>query len=443
MSRYVGKKMHRCRSVRGAPYTGWVDWSLQALGFGSISNSGAAHASPNTHRCISHHHKDDSDTVDTVILGGGCVGLAIARHLLLNKPPHCHKDVLLVDKNPSFGQETSSRNSEVVHAGLYYPPDSLKARLCVAGKHMLYRYCESNNIWYNKCGKIVVASSREDVDTLEIMYSTALKNGVDDVKMVTPEQVAQDFQEPGVSCVAALHSPSSGVVDSHGYMACLENDIISYGGMVAYNTLVVGGSMVQHAMHPQFVLSMIDTVTGEETTVSASRVINSCGLWATKVSLSILPSEYHSRIPKTTFVKGNYVIPKQKMCFSQNQLVYPVPSHDGGLGVHLTIDRNRSIRFGPDVEWLPDKITDPDDLEYAVDPQRVHAFEEALGRYTKHPITPGSLEPSYSGVRPKVVNAGDFVIDTHGIPGFVGLYGIESPGLTASLAIAQETAQRV
>lgn len=378
--------------------------------------------------------------VETVVVGAGVVGLAISRYLA----KHCDQDVLVVDQRPSFGMETSSRNSEVVHAGLYYAVDSLKAALCVKGRDMLYDYCASHGVAFEKCGKLIVASEDEDVETLEKIGQIAELNGLVDLEPLTESQV--HTMEPHVRCRAAFFSPSSGIVDSHGLMSSLERDIVSNGGTVAYNTMICGGEIGGS----EKVLNMEDVQSGETTKVIAKNVVNSAGLWARKVSMG-LKGISKEEIPRIAFVRGNYFSLKEGLArgpkFSKKYLVYPVPSNDGGLGIHATIDLSHSaIRFGPDVEWI-DTIDDPDKLEYKVDPGRSVQFENALKRYCTH-VEPGCLEPSYSGIRPKVVHDDgqkypDFVIKDHGIPGLECLYGIESPGLTSCLALGEYVGQRL
>lgn len=389
----------------------------------------------------SNRYQSTECSVDTVVIGGGCVGLAIARQLSLTD----HQgSVLLLEKNQSFGQETSSRNSEVVHAGLYYSPGSLKAQLCVKGRHALYRYCDENNVEYSKCGKLLVATTEKEVSFLHDIHRAALENGVDDLEKVSREDVSTRFGESGVVCTEALFSPSSGVVDSHGLMSSMARDIVSNGGMISYNTKVVGGILHTDKVSktPTHMLKVQDSNSGSVTHVSCRHVVNSAGLWARQVSMGLLSESYENIIPKISFVKGNYFIPTNRGDFeniSRRHLIYPVPSDDGGLGVHATVDvHQQDLRFGPDTEWL-DGIEDPEMLDYDVDPGREDQFKMAVGKYCR---LQGNqrLKPAYSGIRPKArsrtMDTYDFVIESHGIPGFVGLYGIESPGLTSCLALA-------
>lgn len=387
-----------------------------------------------------YHSGADTYNVDTVVIGGGCVGLAIARHLSLMRSD----GVLLVEKNETFGQETSSRNSEVIHAGLYYSPGSLKSQFCVEGNRKMYKYCEENNVQYSKCGKLIVATTEAEVSVLRDIYRVALRNGVDDIERLTGQDVHSRFGEHGILCTEALFSPSSGVVDSHGFMSRMVGDIESNGAMIAYNTRVVGGTLDKDSLHGKqmHLLEMEDVNTGSITKISCRNVVNSAGLWARKVSLGLLGNSYENKIPQISFVKGNYFTPLKRDDFdkiSRKHLIYPIPSH-GGLGVHATIDvEQKSLRFGPDTEWLGD-IHDPDILGYDVNPDRAEQFMHAIGKYYSL-RGDESLEPAYSGIRPKArvdsTNTYDFAIHSHDIPGFVALYGIESPGLTSCLAMAE------
>ena len=346
---------------------------------------------------------DSTSVVDTVVIGGGCVGLAIARQLSLTH----QGGVLLVEKNQSFGQETSSRNSEVVHAGLYYSPGSLKAKLCVEGRRALYRYCDENNVEYSKCGKLLVATTGKEVSSLRDIHRVALENGVDDLEIVSRVDVSTRFGEAGVLCTEALFSPSSGVVDSHGFMSSMARDITSHGGMISYNTRVIGGTLHTDTVSgtPTHVLDMEDSHSGSVTRVSCRHVVNSAGLWARQVSMRLLGESYENVIPRISFVKGNYFIPDKTGDFdaiSRKHLIYPVPSEDGGLGVHATVDVHQQyLRFGPDTEWLDDMDDDPDNLKYEVDPGREDHFRRAIATYCR---LQGNerLKPAYSGIRPKV-----------------------------------------
>ena len=393
-----------------------------------------------------HHNNNPIEVdVETIVVGGGVLGLAVARHLLTfsetRQKQKGSSSVVLVEAAETFGSETSSRNSEVVHAGLYYPKGSLKAEMCVRGKKMLYSYCQEKHVKYNKIGKLLVAPGENDVCVLREIEKKANENGVNDLVRVDKKGVKS--LEPEVECQAAVLSPSSGIVDSHGLMAALETDIISEGGIVAYNSKVVGGHVSDQVKR----LHVRDVGSGNVTEITARNLVLCGGLWSQKIASSLkgLSQQY---IPESHLVKGSYFGLKAGSKGPKfEHLVYPVPSGDGGLGVHATVDLSGSLRFGPDVEWLESK--DPDEVDYKVDPQRAALFEIALRKYC--PALPSaSLEPSYSGVRPKVVQPGskygDFVISTcgqHGIRGLVCTYGIDSPGLTSCLALAEYISNRL
>ena len=397
---------------------------------------------------------DQSDDRDVVVIGGGVVGLAVARAFA-----HREQRVLVLEAQSTFGLGTSGRNSEVIHAGIYYPPSSLKARLCVRGKRLLYEYLEANasRIPYRKCGKLLVACSSAELGVLEALYENARKNGVELTK-VTPEEVADVRGEHNVRCVAGLWSPSSGILDVQEYMRSLVRDIEDLGGEIRYNARVIGGSLngaahvdgtVVHtartgrALHHALLVE--DTVTKITRTIRARCVVNAAGLYARPVSLSLGIDPRDA--PRIRFAKGNYFEPASESSFaklSKNQLVYPIPV-EGGLGIHATIDVRGGLRFGPDVEFLTNIDTDTvnsiDSVDYSVDKGRQKSFQEAIRKY----YIDGDdvrLRPAYAGLRPKAVDhnnkaINDFVITIHR-PRFIALYGIESPGLTASLAIAEE-----
>lgn len=367
------------------------------------------------------------DRVDCLVIGAGVVGLAVARRLAQGG-----RDVLVVDRAEGIGTETSSRNSEVIHAGIYYPEGSLKARLCVAGKHALYEYCESRDVPHQRCGKLIVATSEGQVEVLGDLIGKAARNGVDDLEWMAPDQIA--LREPAVRCVAALCSPSTGTIDSHAFMLALQTDAEADGALFAFHSAVVGGAAEERGIR-------LDIADGTEVsagafTLIADTVINSAGLGAVGIAEAIegLPP---SSVPAMRLAKGNYYTLAGRSPF--NGLIYPVPE-PGGLGVHVTVDLGGSARFGPDVEWI-------DAIDYEVDPGRADAFYAAVRRYWPN-LPDRSLQPGYSGIRPKLHGPGeaaaDFVIQgpgEHGVDGLVNLYGIESPGLTASLAIADEVSR--
>ena len=357
------------------------------------------------------------DKIDCMVIGAGVVGLAVARRLA-----QAGREVLVLEAHPAIGMETSSRNSEVIHAGLYYAGGSLKASLCVEGREALYDYCAARGIAHQRCGKLVVATSAAQHERLAAIAAQAHANGCAEVAMIS----AADAQamEPALRCTAALHSPMTGVIDSHGYMLSLQGDAERDGAVFAFNTRVRSGA----ALDDGIVLQVGDDA--DPYALHAGTVVNCAGLWASRIASAIGGLDAAS-IPRTWFAKGNYYSLAGRAPFSR--LVYPVPE-PGGLGVHLTLDLGGQARFGPDVEWLEDE-----QIDYLVDPARAERFYAEIRAYW--PALPDhALQPAYAGIRPKISGpgapAGDFVFATHGSAHYLGLYGIESPGLTASLAIA-------
>ncbi len=378
------------------------------------------------------HSKADFDMpdrldTDAVVIGAGVVGLACARALALRG-----HDVLVIEALDSFGTGTSSRNSEVIHAGLHYPPGSLKARLCVAGKHLLYEYCAARGIAHRRCEKLIVATSDAQTAHLESIREVARANAVRDLSLLTAAQAIE--LEPELRCVAALRSPSTGIVDSHAFMLSLLADLESHGGHVIFRSPLLSATVTSEGIELH--------VGGQEpATVVASLVVNAAGLNASDIARRI-DGLRPDTIPDTRYCKGNYFGLEGRAPFSR--LVYPVPEA-AGLGVHLTLDLGGQARFGPDTEWLT--ATDPESIDYAVDPERGSAFHAEIRRYWPG-LRDGSLSPAYSGVRPKIFVAGaavgDFMISgpsAHGVPRLVNLFGIESPGLTSSLALADAVVQ--
>jgi L-2-hydroxyglutarate oxidase LhgO len=370
-------------------------------------------------------HGGDTDTVtamlDFLVIGAGVVGLAIARRLA-----RAGGDVVIVDAGSAIGTETSSRNSEVIHAGIYYPTGSLKARLCVSGRQALYRYCAMRGVPHRQCGKLLVATDEEQRTALQTLSEKALANGVDDLQVLSVG--AAQSLEPALHCVAALLSPSTGIVDSQQLMLSYLGDAENAGATLSLRTPVVRGA--RKGDYWQVGLG------GEEPDdISVRTVVNAAGLAASSVSraLGLAPD----RVPTTHFAKGNYfTLQGGKPPFSR--LIYPIPE-PGGLGVHVTLDLGGRTRFGPDVEWV-------DKIDYTVDAARAERFYPAIRRYYPD-LADGTLVPAYSGIRPKLSRDprvdSDFLIETeadHGAPGLVCLYGIESPGLTASLALAERIA---
>ncbi|HTN12946.1 MAG TPA: NAD(P)/FAD-dependent oxidoreductase [Acetobacteraceae bacterium] len=357
------------------------------------------------------------ETVECVVAGAGVVGIAVARALA-----QAGREVIVLDAAEAIGTETSSRNSEVIHAGIYYPKDSLMARFCVEGRRMLYALCTERGVPFMNCGKLIVATSAAENDKLAGIQARAEANGVEGMRQLTAAEART--LEPNLHCTAALLSPVTGVVDSHRYMLALQGDAENAGAVFVFHSPVTAGRITEDGIELQ--------VGGAEPMALRCRLfINSAGLHAPALARSIqgMPSQL---IPQQYYAKGNYFTLQGRSPFSR--LIYPVPV-PGGLGVHLTIDLGGQARFGPDVEWI-------DSLDYTVDPRRADSFYDAVRRYWPD-LKDGALHPGYAGIRPKIVPQGapgqDFVVQdhrAHGIQGLVNLFGIESPGLTAAIALA-------
>ncbi|GAA5316798.1 MAG: NAD(P)/FAD-dependent oxidoreductase [Candidatus Pelagadaptatus aseana] len=366
--------------------------------------------------------------IETVVIGAGVVGLAVARALAMQG-----QDVVLLEQEARIGHHTSSRNSEVIHAGLYYPQNSLKATHCVAGKHRLYEFCQSHQVAFKQCGKLIVANNSQQQEQLQQIAVKARNNGVDDLKLLHGTELQE--LEPHLNATAALLSPSTGIIDSHGYMLALQGDLEQHSGHLVLNSRVIGGRVAPTATDHHRLL--INTADGDIELLSRN-VINCGGLFATAMlqTLEQFPNEH---IPTVYFAQGNYFALQGRAPFSH--LIYPVPEA-GGLGVHLTLDLAGQARFGPDVQWLPQ--TNPDELEYRVNTDRESHFYQAIRCYWPD-LQDGKLTADYCGIRPKLTSKhsqspADFRIDCqaqHGIPGWINLFGIESPGLTASLSLAE------
>lgn len=360
-----------------------------------------------------------SEEVECVVVGAGAVGLAVARALALSG-----REVLVLESEATIGAGTSSRNSEVIHAGIYYPTGSLKARLCVEGKGRLYAYCAERGIPHKRLGKLIVAVEEGEIATFEAIEKRARANGVADLRWLSGAEAKA--MEPGLRCVAALLSPSTGIIDSHALMLAYQGDAESAGAITVYRAPVEQGEVTNRGIALR--------VGGDEPMTLATRIlVNSAGLFAPSLARRIegVPP---ATIPRDFLCKGNYFTLSGRAPF--RHLIYPAPEK-AGLGVHLTLDLGGQAKFGPDVEWV-------DRIDYRVEPRRGERFYEAIRRYWPG-LPDGALQPGYAGIRPKIVGpdepAGDFVIQgpaVHGVPGLVNLYGIESPGLTASLAIAEE-----
>lgn len=365
------------------------------------------------------------ESADAVVIGAGVVGLAVARQLAIDG-----REVIVLESENAIGTATSSRNSEVIHAGIYYPQGSLKAASCVAGNRLLYEYCVERGIAHMRCGKLIVATDAAQLGELEAIQKKAHANGVSDVVWMTRAQAVA--LEPAVSCVGALYSPSTGVVDSHAFMLALQGDAEAHGAMLAFvsplaRARVLGDGRIA-----------LEVGGAEPMQLAARTVVNAAGLTAPSVARRIegYPAD---KAPPEFYAKGNYYSLIGRSPFSR--LVYPVPE-PGGLGVHVTIDLGGQARFGPDVEWI-------ERIAYDVDPRRAERFYAAIRRYWPQ-LPDGALAPGYAGIRPKIAGpkdpAPDFLIQgpmEHGVAGLVNLFGIESPGLTASLALAAGVAARL
>jgi len=370
------------------------------------------------------------DRVDAVVVGAGAIGLACARELAQRG-----LETIVLEATEGIGNGTSSRNSEVIHAGIYDAPGSLKATLCVAGRRLLYPYCDSRGVSHRRCGKLIVAATPAQAEALRTIEQRALANDVEGLRWLSGDEARA--LEPALHAEAALLSTVTGIIDSHALMLAYLGDLENAGGALALRSPLERAA----ATRDGFALE----VGGAEPFALATRiVVNAAGLFAQSLARRIGGLD-PATIPRERFAKGNYYALAGRSPFSR--LVYPVPE-PGGLGVHLTLDLAGQARFGPDVEWLaPD--TAPGAIDYAVDPARSELFYAAIRRWWPG-VRDGTLAPAYSGVRPKLQGPGepvrDFVVqgpETHGVAGLVNLYGIESPGLTASLAIAALAARRL
>lgn len=361
-----------------------------------------------------------TDRVDCIVVGAGVVGLAVAARMA-----EAGLETVILERELQIGTGTSSRNSEVIHAGIYYPPGSLKARLCVEGRKRLYEFCREHDVAHRRCGKLIVANSANEFEALKALERQARQNGVEDLRWLDRDEARA--LEPELECLGALLSPSTGIIDSHHYMLALQGRLEAAGGMVAFDSALHEVSRTDEG----FVVR-----AGRDLTPVACRMlINSAGLAASRVARTIdaLPP---TQVPETLLAKGNYFSLSRRAPFTR--LIYPAPE-SAGLGVHLTLDMAGQAKFGPDVEWISEE-------NYLVDPNRAQSFYASIRRYW--PALPdNALQPAYAGIRPKLQAPGeparDFEIQgpqQHGLAGLVNLYGIESPGLTASLAIAEAVA---
>jgi L-2-hydroxyglutarate oxidase LhgO len=357
--------------------------------------------------------------MQVLVVGAGVVGLAIARAAALKG-----HDVTVAEATRGIGNGISSRNSEVIHAGMYYPTGSLRARHCPRGRRMMYEFCASRSVPHRKCGKLIVATEAPEVAKLEAILAQGQTNGVEGLTMI--EAAAARALEPALACVAALHSPETGIVDSHGLMRALQGDLEDHGGMIAFNT------HIERLIHTQAGW-LVRYRGGDSGELAVDAVVNSAGLGAQALARQTegYPAE---RVPRLVLARGNYFGYSGRPVFSR--LIYPAPI-EGGLGVHVTLDLAGRMRFGPDVEWI-------DREDYDVNASRAPSFYASIRRYWPG-LEDGTLHPDYAGIRPKLTGPGeppaDFLIETparHGLPGLVHLFGIESPGLTSALSLAEE-----
>ena len=361
---------------------------------------------------------------DITIIGAGVVGLAIAENV-----SRTHNNVFLIEKHTSFGQETSSRNSEVIHAGIYYTKDSLKARLCVEGKWMIYDYCKKYDIPFNNCGKLIVATTQEEIAVIEGIKQTALRNGVDDILVLEKDQIAE--LEPNIFAMKALFSPSTGIVDSHSLMKQYETNAINNGCQIVYGSEVTGISQIKNG----YKVELLDADKNYYS-FSTGIVINSAGLTSDKVSELVGISDDSLKI---VFCKGEYFRinpPKNKLI---SRLIYPVPHPNmEGIGIHVTIDLGGGVKLGPDVKYLESNVYD-----YKLTSSKQEAFYKSAKKFLPF-LEFDDIAPEMAGIRPKIQKPGEQLRDFYimeesdrGYPGFINLIGIESPGLTSSIAIAK------
>ena len=368
------------------------------------------------------------DSVECLVIGAGVVGLAVARSLARQG-----REVVILEANDAFGSETSARNSEVIHAGIYYAKDSLKARFCVAGREALYAYCQERGVEARRCGKLIVATDESQIAELQALKAKAEANGVLDLRWLSGAEAMA--LEPHLHCTGALLSPSTGIIDSHGLMLAYLGEAEAHGAMLALNSPILRGRALDGGG--------FEIETGGEAPMHlrCKLLVNAAGLLAQDVAAKI-DGLRDGSVPPSFYAKGNYfVLSGHKPPFSR--LIYPVPE-PGGLGTHVTIDLGGQMRFGPDVEWVERRADGS--FDYAVDPARGEKFYAAARRYWPG-LPDGAIQPGYSGIRPKLSKAGgkaeDFVLqgaDQHNAPGLVNLFGIESPGLTASLVIGEHVA---
>ncbi|GAB6841884.1 L-2-hydroxyglutarate oxidase LhgO [Methylorubrum rhodinum] len=362
--------------------------------------------------------------MEALVVGAGVVGLAVGRALARRGA-----SVIVAEAADAFGTGVSARSSEVIHGGMYYPPGSIRARHCVEGRRRLVAFCESHGVPHRLCGKLIVATSEGERAALETIFARGQTNGVEDLAFL--ERDAALALEPALACVAALHSPATGIVDSHALMLALLGEIEDAGGALALRTPILSAARRDGRWRVRFGGEAPDTL-------AVDTLVNAAGIGAQALARTIEGVE-PARVPRQVLAKGSYFGCTGRPAFSR--LIYPAPV-EGGLGIHLTLDLAGRMRFGPDVEWVEAE-------DFSVDPNRAEAFAAAIRRYWPA-LTADRLTPDYAGLRPKLTGPGepaaDFLIEgpeAHGLPGLVQLFGIESPGLTSSLSLAEAVADRL
>ncbi|KAL9237872.1 hypothetical protein vseg_012369 [Gypsophila vaccaria] len=406
-------------------------------------------------RCITSLRSSSTtpkERVECVVIGAGVVGIAIARSLALKTKKGAH--ILVLDSAPAFGTATSSRNSEVLHAGIYYPHNSFKAKFCTKGRDLMYKYCSERDVPHKQIGKLIVATRESEISKLNEILARGIENGVEGLRLMEASEAMA--MEPELHCVKAVFSPLTGIVDSHSLMLSLLGEAENNGATFSYNSTVLGGQVVGNQIELA-VTSSQNLEKGNEADELLTElillpkvVINSAGLAAIPLAKRLFGLD-SSFIPDAYYARGHYFSLSKTKTPPFKRLIYPLPE-DGGIGVHVTLDLDGQIKFGPDVEWLdgvPDTASFLNGFDYSVSPRRAERFHPEIRKYYPN-LKEEALEPGYSGIRPKISGPGttpcDFVIqgeDVHGVPGLVNLFGIESPGLTSSLAIAEYVASRV
>lgn len=363
--------------------------------------------------------------MDVLVIGAGIVGLAIGRSLAMRG-----HSVIVAEVEKAIGTGVSSRSSEVIHAGMYYPTNSIRARNCVKGSQLLYHFCERTGVPHRRCGKLIVAADAAEAEAIAAIRARGEANGVEGLELLDPDQAKR--LEPNLTCTLALSSPNTGIIDSHALMLALQGEIEDRGGALALRTEVLRLSRANGQWQA--------TIGGAEPgTMPFDAIVNAAGFGAPAVAARTEGYPTAS-VPQLHLARGNYFGCTGKPAFTR--LIYPAPRIDGGLGIHLTLDLNGRVRFGPDVEWI-------DEPDYRVDPDRAASFYGAIRRYWPG-LPDGALFPDYAGLRPKLTGPGepaaDFRIEgpaEHGLPNLVQLFGIESPGLTSSLSLAEDVADRL